>query len=96
MAKFNFLHDKEALMLAEDIPDIDPFFSQIWLSCFANEFSQPSGKAYKKILSIFRGYHLWFYYGEKDSFEVGKNIVEKELTEDEFMKFLDEKGEEVA
>ena len=26
----------------------------------------------------------------------GKNIVEKELTEDEFMKFLDEKGEEVA
>ena len=27
---------------------------------------------------------------------VGKNIVEKELTEDEFMVYLDEKGEEVA
>ena len=26
----------------------------------------------------------------------GKNIEEKELTEDEFMKYLDEKGEEVA
>ncbi len=26
----------------------------------------------------------------------GKNIVEKELTEDEFMKYLDEKGEDVA
>jgi DNA-directed RNA polymerase subunit M/transcription elongation factor TFIIS len=26
----------------------------------------------------------------------GKNIEEKELTEDEFMKYLDEKGEDVA
>jgi len=26
----------------------------------------------------------------------GKNVVQKELTEDEFMKYLDEKGEEVA
>ena len=26
----------------------------------------------------------------------GKNIAEKELTEDEFMKYLDERGEEVA
>lgn len=26
----------------------------------------------------------------------GKNIVEKELNEEEFMKYLDEKGEEVA
>ena len=26
----------------------------------------------------------------------GKDIVEKELTEDEFMKYLDDKGEEVA
>lgn len=26
----------------------------------------------------------------------GENVVEKELTEDEFMKYLDEKGEEVA
>ncbi len=27
---------------------------------------------------------------------IGKNIVEKELSEDEFMKFLDDKGEEVS
>ena len=26
----------------------------------------------------------------------GKNIIEKELNEDEFMKYLDDKGEEVA
>jgi DNA-directed RNA polymerase subunit M/transcription elongation factor TFIIS len=26
----------------------------------------------------------------------GKNVVQKELTEDEFMKYLDEKGEEVS
>ena len=27
---------------------------------------------------------------------VGKNVIERELTEDEFMKYLDDKGEEVA
>ncbi len=27
---------------------------------------------------------------------IGKDVVEKELTEDEFMKYLDDKGEEVA
>lgn len=27
---------------------------------------------------------------------IGKNISERELTEDEFMKYLDEKGEEIA
>mgnify|MGYP001589360001 CR=1 FL=1 len=27
---------------------------------------------------------------------IGKNILEEELTEDEFMKYLDERGEEVA
>jgi Zn-finger protein len=27
---------------------------------------------------------------------VGSNVKEKELTEDEFMEYLDEKGEEVA
>jgi len=27
---------------------------------------------------------------------VGKNVIEKKLSENEFMKYLDEKGEEVA
>ncbi len=64
-------------MLAEDIPDMDFAFGQIWLSCFVNEFAKPAGRAYKKILAIFKGYHLWFYYGEKDSNRVGEHIVKK-------------------
>jgi len=73
------LNDPDPWMLAEDIPDMDPFFSQIPWSCFVNEFAQQTGKAYKKLLSIQQGYHLWFYFGEKDSFDVGENIVQKFL-----------------
>lgn len=71
-------------MLGEDIPDIDLFFSQVWLSCFGNEFKQPSGRAYSKILTIFRGHHLWFYYDSKDSYEVGRNIVDRFLKDPSF------------
>ena len=84
MNEFNFLEEGDSWMLGEDIPDIDIFFSQIWLSCFANEFEYPSGRAYKKILTIYKGYHLWFYYGEKDSFEVGQNIVNNFLSNPQF------------
>lgn len=81
---FGYLNDSDPWMLAEDIPDIDPFFSQIWLSCFANEFRWPGGKAYKKILTIYKGYHLWFYYGEKDSKEVGDHLVQKFIKNPQF------------
>lgn len=64
-------------MLGEDIPDIDFAFSEIWLSCFANEFVKPSGRAYAKVLSVYRKYHLWFYYGQSDSNAVGENIVNR-------------------
>lgn len=81
---FKYLNDKDPWMLAEDIPDINFFFSQIWQSCFTNEFKLPSERAYKKVLSIHRGYHLWFYYGERDSFEVGENIVKKFIKNPKF------------
>lgn len=71
------LSDSDAWMLGEDIPDIDLFFSQIWLHGFANEFIYPSGRAYKKILTVFRGYHLWFYYGVRDSAQEAETIVRK-------------------
>ncbi len=32
-----YLNDGDEWMLAEDIPDIGFYFSQIWLSCFVNE-----------------------------------------------------------
>src|SRR3989344_6208642 len=77
------LNDGDKWLLAEDIPDIDFFFSQIWLSCFVNEFSNVT-KPYKKILAIYRKYHLEFYYGEKDAKVVGQHIVNKFLANPEF------------
>lgn len=86
MTKLKYLKDKDPWMLAEDIPNMDFFFSDIWLTCFVNEFRCPSGKAYKKILSIYKGYHLWFYYGKQDSKEVGDFIVKKFIKNPKFTK----------
>ncbi|MFH1235704.1 MAG: PEP-utilizing enzyme [Parcubacteria group bacterium] len=79
MAKkqLRYLTDPDPWMLAEDIPDCDPFFTQIWQSCFVNEIANPNGRAYNKLLAVFRGYHLWFYYGEKDSFQIGEHIARR-------------------
>lgn len=78
------LSDPDEWMLGEDIPDIDLFFSQIWLHGFANEFIYPSGRAYKKILTVFRGYHLWFYYGVRDSAQEAETIVRKMIKKPSF------------
>lgn len=56
--KLKFFNNKDPWMLGEDIPNIDFFFSQIWLSNFVNEFERYTNQAYKKILCIYRGYHL--------------------------------------
>lgn len=82
--KLKYLHDKDPWMLAEDIPDIDVFFCQIWQSCFVNEFIWPSGIRYKKLLSVHRGYHLWFYYGQEDSKKVGDYIAGKFIKNPQF------------
>ncbi|OGG14482.1 hypothetical protein A2773_06015 [Candidatus Gottesmanbacteria bacterium RIFCSPHIGHO2_01_FULL_39_10] len=79
-----YLNAKDPWYLAEDIPDMDLFFSQIWLSCFVNEFKNPGGRAYQKIMTIFKGCHLWFYYGEHDSYEVGQHLVRKFVNNSSF------------
>lgn len=89
-SKLRYLDDGDKWMLAEDIPDIDLFFSQVFSSCFTNEFEYPSGLAYKKLLAIFKGYNLLFYFGEQDSNEVAENIVKKFLDEPEFAKKVNE------
>lgn len=82
--KIQNLNTKDPWMLGEDIPDCDLFFSTLWLYCFANDFKKNTGRAYNKILTKFEGYHLWFYFGEKDSFEVAENIVERIVKEDDY------------
>ena len=86
MSKLKYFYDKDPWMLAEDIPDIDFFFCQIWLSLFVNEFVWPGGRAFKKVLSIHKGYHQWFYFGEQDSKEVGDHLVERFLKNPSFVK----------
>ena len=73
-------------LLGEDIPNMCPFFSQIWMNSFVDEFAKPSGKAYKKVAAIFKDYHLWFYFDKQDAFEVGEHIVEKFQKNPKFMK----------
>lgn len=88
--KSKFLNDEDKWMLAEDIPDLDLFFSQSWLSCFVNEFEHKNSRPYKKIMAVFKGYHLWFYFLEKDSYEVGQNIVNIFLKNPEFTQKINE------
>lgn len=72
-------------MLAEEIKNLAPDFSQIWLNCFVDAFAKPSGKAYKKIACIHRGYHLWFYFDAADADAVGENLVDRFVREPQFM-----------
>ena len=58
---------KDKWMLAEDIPDIDLFFAQIWLSAFANDLKRTVGRNYRRVMCVFTGTNIKFYYGAKDS-----------------------------
>lgn len=81
--EFKRLNDGDPWMLAEDVRDIDPFFSQIWLSMFPNELRANVGHPYSKVLAVFEGYHLTYYFGERDSNEVAESILQhmlKDLT----------------
>ena len=85
MGKPLYLNEKNPWILGEDIPDMDFFFSQIWLSGFSNEFHRSTGRAYKKAMSVHQGYHLWFHYDEKDSQEVGDHLVRRFVENPDFV-----------
>ncbi len=80
------LNDGDSFTLAEDIPDIDFFFSHVWLRCFTNEFASPGGRAYSKVLSVYHGNNLSFYFGENDSLKVAESIVRRFIDEPDFVK----------
>jgi phosphohistidine swiveling domain-containing protein/nucleoside diphosphate kinase len=63
-------------MLAEDIPEMDFNFSHIWTSAFANDMEKTVGCNYRKILCVYRGLNLKFYYGQNDSDNFAKNILD--------------------
>lgn len=84
-ADFKEKFDTEWL-LGEDIPNMCPFFSQIWMNCFVDQFANPSGIAYKKVAAIFKDYHLWFYFDKQDAWQVGQHIVDNFEKNPELMK----------
>ncbi|MCU0680488.1 MAG: PEP-utilizing enzyme, partial [Planctomycetes bacterium] len=72
-------------LLAEEIMNIDPTFSNIWLDFFVDNFSHHIGRAYKKVACLQRGYHLWFYYDKKDALELADHLVNKFISDPNFM-----------
>lgn len=88
----NFIsEDPDPWMLAEEIPDIDFQFSQIWLSSFVNDLEKTVGINYKKVLSIYHGTNLKFYYGEKDSDEFAKHVLNKIINSPSFGRKINSK-----
>ncbi|MEK7075296.1 MAG: hypothetical protein AAB948_00660, partial [Patescibacteria group bacterium] len=73
--KLKYITDKDPWMLAEDIPDIHFQFTQIWSSSFVNDLSRTAKKQYKKILVVYHGLNLVFYYGEKDSDDFAQHLL---------------------
>ncbi len=75
------MNNEDPWMLGEHIPNCDLFFSTIWLRGFVSFFDRHLGQAYNKILCRYEDYNLWFYFGEKDSFDMGE-LVAKRVVED--------------
>jgi phosphohistidine swiveling domain-containing protein len=63
-------------MLAEEIPDGDIFFFQVPMSTFASDTSYPFIKNYKRVATHYKKFHMDFYFGESDCFEVGESILQ--------------------
>jgi phosphohistidine swiveling domain-containing protein len=81
---FKQWQDNDPWILGEDIPNADLFFSTIWLNGFVSFFDKNTGRAYKKILCKYEGYHLWFYFGENDAKEVAEHIADRIINEDDY------------
>ena len=81
MQNIKYLNDGDEWILAEDIPDIDFQFAQIWLSSFVNDLEKTIGTNYKKVMSVHSGYNLKFYYGHNDSERISNVILKKIIYE---------------
>lgn len=75
--KEKIIKPKDKWMLGEDIPSLDFQFSEIWLTSFVNDIHKTAGVDYEKILCVFKGFNLQFYYGEKDSNDFAEHVLDK-------------------
>jgi phosphohistidine swiveling domain-containing protein len=86
--KPKYLNNKDPWMLAENIPDIDIFFMQLFASAFVNDSSYSFIKVYTKVVSVYKKFELNFYFGEKDSYEVGESIMHALIKRPKFGSYL--------
>jgi len=89
--KYGFarLLDGDSWMLAEEIPDIDFFFSQVFIYSFGNDLQNACGTNYSKILSINTGKDIKFYYGEKDCLRFCRHVLSKILVDPSYGEWID-------
>lgn len=72
-------------MMAEEIPNACPFFLKIPLDCSVNGLGKTSGQSYKKVVGIYRGYHLHFYFDDQDAYDIAERVVNRFESEPMFM-----------
>ncbi len=82
--------DREWL-LGEEIVNANPWFMTLPFYCFTNQFQNPSGRTYKHLASMYKGYYLKFYFDKQDSFEVAENLINKFFKKPEFMEEVNDK-----
>lgn len=82
---------KKDWILGEEIVNANPWFMTLPFYGFTNQFKEPSGKAYKDLACMYKGYYLKFYIDKQDSFEVADNLVKKFLKDVSFMEEVNDK-----
>jgi len=73
-------------MLAEDIPNINFNFCQIWLTSFTNDLSKACSRNYKEVILVQQEFDIKFYYGKDDSAEFSKFVLNKIIRNPQFGK----------
>jgi phosphohistidine swiveling domain-containing protein len=81
-----YINNQDPWMLAEDMPDIDLFYTQILFTCMVDEFAEPGGHAYKKMMAVFHGYDMHCYFGKEDSFRLGSHLAELFIKRPKFIR----------
>ncbi len=73
--KLKYLHDNDPWFLGEHIPGCDIFCFQVPASTFVDDRSYGFIRKYKKFLGVYKRFALYFYVGEKDSYDVAEDIM---------------------
>jgi len=64
-------------LLAEDIPNINFNFCQIWLTAFTNDLSKACGRNYETVVYVSQKFYIKYYFKKKDSAEFSKFVLNK-------------------